>query len=123
MQRNETTGMAVTQLYSDGSTQSLVISPNSVWTYDIVLSAKRIDAGTDAASFKISGAIGRNDTLDSVFLIGNPSTTVVGRTDAQWGAEVEADITTGSLVVKVHGSLGKTVRWVAKIMTLEVAFN
>jgi len=72
MQRNETTGLALTQLYSDGTAENLVISPNSVWTYEILLSAKRIDAGADAASFKIVGAVGRNDTLGSIFLVGNP---------------------------------------------------
>jgi len=123
MQRNETTGLALTQLYSDGDTTDLVITPNSVWTYEILLTAKRVDTGSDAASFKIIGAVGRNDTLDSVFLVGTPSSTVIGRTDSVWDAEVNVDTTTGALAIKVHGSLGKTIRWVAKIMTLEVAFN
>jgi len=123
MQRNETTGLALTQLYSNGIDKDLVISPNSVWTYEILLSAKRIDEGTDAASFKLVGAVGRNVTLDSVFMVGNPSVTVIGRTDSVWDAVVEVDAVTGALVIKVHGSLGKTIRWVAKIMTLEVAFN
>ena len=123
MQRNETTGLALTQLYSDGDTTDLVITPNSVWTYEILLTAKRIDTGSDAASFKIIGAVGRNDSLASVFLVGTPSSTVIGRTDSVWDATVGVDATTGALVIKVHGSLGKTIRWVAKIMTLEVAFN
>ena len=122
MQRNETTGLAVTQLYSNGVDQNLVVGENSVWTYEILLAAKRIDDGFDAASFKIVGAIARNIELNSVALIGTPSITVIGKTDEGWGAAVEADTETGSLVIKVHGSLGKTVRWVAKIMTLEVAF-
>ncbi len=123
MQRNETTGLALTQLYSNGADQNLVITPNSVWTYEILLTAKRIDTGADAASFKIIGSVGRNDTLDSVFMVGTPSTTVIGRTDPLWDAVVGVDTVTGALAIKVHGSLGKTIRWVAKIMTLEVAFN
>lgn len=123
MQRNETTGLALTQLYSNGTDQNLVIAPNSVWTYEILLTAKRIDAGTDAASFKIVGSVGRNETLDSVFMVGTPSTTIIGRTDPVWDALVDVDTATGALAIKVHGSLGKTIRWVAKIMTLEVAFN
>lgn len=123
MQRNETTGLALTQLYSDGAATDLVVSPNSVWTYEILLTAKRVDDGADAASFKIVGAVGRNTSLDSVFMVGTPSTTVIGRTDSIWDALVDVDTVTGALVIKVHGSLGKTIRWVAKITTLEVSFN
>lgn len=123
VQRNTTAGSAVTPLYLNGVDQNLVVSQNSVWTYEILLTSKRIDAGTDAASFKIVGSIGRNTTLSSVFMVGTPSITVIGRTDASWDAIVIADATTGALVVKVNGAVGKTIRWVAKIMTLEVAFN
>ena len=123
IQRNETTGLAITQLFSNGIDENLVVSPNSVWTYDIMISAKRIDAGMDAASFNIVGSAARNDTLDSVFLVGSPSITVIGRTDSVWNAAVEVNTVSGALVIKVQGSLGKTVRWVAKIMTLEVAYN
>jgi hypothetical protein len=123
MQRNTTIGTALTQLFSDGNSQNLVVSQNSVWTYEMVISAKRIDAGSDAASFKVTGAIARNTDMNSVYLIGFPSTTVVGRTDSGWQVFVSADTATGALAVKVKGSLGKTVRWVAKIMTLEVSYN
>ena len=123
IQRNETVDNILTPLFINGVNANLVVAPNSVWTYEIMLSAKRIDAGGDAASFKITGAIGRDASLSSVYLVGTPSKTIVGRTDTGWDAQVQADTSTGALVVKVHGSSGKTVRWVAKIMTLEVAFN
>ena len=123
IQRNETTGTTLTPLYINGVNANLVVSPNSVWTFEITLSAKRIDAGGDAASFKMTGAIARDVLLSSVYLVGNPSKTIVGRTDTGWDAQVQADTATGALLIKVHGSSGKTVRWVAKIMTLEVAFN
>jgi hypothetical protein len=123
MQRNTTIGTALTQLFSDGASQNLIVSPNSVWTYEMVISAKRIDAGSDAASFKVTGAIARNTALSSVYLLGFPSTTVVGRTDSGWQVFVSADTATGALAIKVKGSLGKTVRWVAKVMTLEVSYN
>lgn len=122
MQRNETIGLAITQLYSNGVDADLIITPNSIWTYEILLSAKRIDAGTDGASFKIIGSVGRNTTANSAFMIGTPSITIIGRTDELWNAAVSVE-TNGALAIKVQGSLGKTIRWVAKIMTLEVTYN
>ena len=122
MQRNETTGLAITRLYTNGVDKDLVVGQHSVWTYEILLSAKRIDGGFDAASFKLTGAVARNIELSSVAIVGSPSVTVIGRTDADWDAAIDVDPTVGALVIKVHGSLGKTVRWVAKITTLEVAF-
>jgi hypothetical protein len=122
MQRNTTIGTALTSLYLDGISQSLIVTPNSVWTYEIMLTAKRIDEGLEGASIKIIGSIGRNKTPDSIFLIGNPSITMIGRSDPLWNASVIADITNGALVINVIGSLGKTIRWVAKIMTLEVSY-
>jgi hypothetical protein len=121
--RNTTSGTAVTELFLNGVDQKLIVTPNSVWTYEILLSAKRIDGSNfDAASFKFTGATSRNVSANSVALVGTPSLTIIGRTDATWLPEMAVDLTTGALVVKVKGSLGKTVRWVAKIVTTEVVF-
>lgn len=124
MMRNEipTSGLAWSELFVDGSEQQLIVTPNSVWTYEILVTGKRVDAGQDAASYKITGSISRNSTVDSVFLVGNPSYTIVGRTDTSWEVEVNTDVTTGALTVRVRGALGKTIRWVARILTLEVSF-
>lgn len=121
--RNETTDATQTELFLDGTSERLVITPNSVWTYEILVSAKRTDSGSEAASFKYVGAIGRNVDASSVFLVGRPSATVIGRTDALWTASVSADTANGSLAIKVSGAVGKTVRWVAKIISLEVVYN
>ena len=124
MMRNEvpTAGLAWSELFIDGVASQLIVTPNSVWTYEILVTGKRIDAGQDAASFKITGSLARNTTADSVFLVGNPSYTIVGRTDQTWEVEVNKDIATGALIIRVRGALGKTIRWVARIVTLEVSF-
>lgn len=120
--RNTTIGTAVTELFLNGINQQLIVTPNSVWTFEILVSAKRTDGHFDAASFKITGAVSRNVNKNSVALVGNPSLTIIGRTDSGWTADVGVDTTTGALVIKVVGNLGKTVRWVAKIVTTEVVF-
>ena len=121
--RNRTNGSAITELFLDGTSQQLIVTPNSVWTFEVLLSAKRIDAGFDAASFKITGAVSRNTTANSVALVGTPSFTIIGRTDAMWEPYVEVDLITGALVFKVRGGLGKTIRWVAKVVTTEVVYG
>jgi len=122
VQRNVTPGTAITPLYTDGVAQELIVGPNSIWTYDILLSAKRTNGGNDGASFRLVGAVGRGATPASVFMVGNPSLTVIGQTDPNWTADTAVNTATGALVINVTGGLGKTVRWVAKITTTEVAF-
>jgi hypothetical protein len=122
IQRSTTIGDTITRLYSGINEENLVITQNSVWSYEISLTAKRIDLFGDAASYKIVGAIARDDLLDTVYLVGTPSVTIIGYTDEAWNFTVEADTNTGALAIQVQGSAGKTVRWLAKINTLEVAF-
>jgi hypothetical protein len=123
IERNITMGTAPTRLYLDGIGENLIMSPNSIWTYDILVSAKRTDAGADGASFRITGAVGCNATPSTIFQIGVPSITIIGRTDDNWNAHTSIDAVTGSLIIIVVGNVGKTVRWVAKIDTTEVSFN
>lgn len=121
--RNTTSGAAYTELFLDGVGQRLVVTPHSVWTYEIIVTAKRTDTNTDAAAFKIVGSVARNALPSSVFMVGTTiSITVIGRTDHTWDVYTDTDISTGALTVKVKGAMGKTVRWVAKVETTEVNF-
>lgn len=122
LMRNETTNATPTELFLDGVSQQLIISNNSVWTYEILLSAKRTDAGFDAASFKITGAVSKDVAASTVTLVGTPSNTVTGRTDSTWRPIIGVNSSTGALTINVVGSIGKTVRWVARVVTLEVSF-
>lgn len=121
--RNTTNGAGITELFLDGINQRLVVTQNSVWTYEIIVTAKRTDTNTDAAAFKIIGAVARNTAASSVFMVGTTtSNIVIGRTDSTWDAYTDVDISSGALTVKVKGAMGKTVRWVAKVETTEVNF-
>jgi hypothetical protein len=122
MMRNTTTGTAATQLFMDGAMTQLIVSDNSVWTYEVLVTAKRTDEGGHGGSFKITGAVGKDATSASIFMIGTPSITIVGRTNEIWTASTGVDTSTGALTVNVSGSLGNTVAWVAKIVTTEVIY-
>ena len=120
--RNTTTGTAVTELFLDGASTQLIVGNNAVWTYEILVTAKRTDEGGHGAAFKIIGAVGKDTTADSVFMIGTPSITLIGRTNEIWTAVAGVDTSTGALTVNVSGSLGNTVAWVARITTTEVTY-
>jgi hypothetical protein len=120
--RNTTSGTANTQLYLDGAMTQLIVSDNSVWTYEVLVTAKRTDEGGHGAAFKIVGAVGKDATSSSIFMIGTPSITTIGRTNEIWTASTGVDASTGALTVNVSGSLGNTVAWVAKIVTTEVVY-
>lgn len=122
IQRNTTSGNTPTPLFLDGSGQELIVTINSMWTFDVTISATRTDA-TDYASFKILGAVTRGSTVGSIALLGTPSMTIVGRTDSTWVTSVGVDTSTAALVFAVTGAAGKTIRWVANIMTTEVALG
>ncbi len=120
IQRNITSTNTPTPLYTDGLSQELIVTLNSLWTFDITVSAIRTDA-VDYASFKILGAVTCGATAASISLLGTPTTTVIGHTDSTWTASTSVDTATGALVTTVTGATGKTIRWVANILTTEVA--
>lgn len=121
--RNVTAGTALTELFLDGDTRQVLIGDNTVVTYEILVTAKRTDEGGHGAAFKIVGAVGKDTTADSVFMIGTPSITTIGRTNEIWTAQTGVDTATGALTINVSGSLGNTVAWVAKITTTEVKYG
>ena len=48
--------------------------------------------------------------------------TTVGEDVAGWDATVEADDVNGALAIKVTGTAGITIRWVATVRTTEVTY-
>ena len=120
--RNITTNGTTTDLYLDGTaaTQRLVVGNNSVWTFDILLAARRTDAVGGGAGYRFVGVLRKDGTVASTTLIGAVSKTVIGETDVPWDANCTANATNGDLRVSVNGQVGKTIRWVATVRTSEV---
>ena len=118
--RNITTDATLTELFLDGSAIQLVMPNNSVFTFDILVAARRTDATGGGAAYRFVGVARKDTTSGSVTFIGTPSKTVIGETNTAWDAAVSADTTSGSFRVRVTGEAAKTIRWVATIQTTEV---
>ena len=120
--RNLTTDATVTELFLDGTgaSQRLILPNNSLFTFDILVSARRTDATGGGAAYRFVGVIKKDTTAGSTTFVGTPSKTVIGETNTAWDANVTADTTNGSLRVNVTGEATKTIRWVASVRTSEV---
>lgn len=118
--RNETTDATVTELFLDGAAVQLVMPDNSVFTFDILVAARRTDATGGAAAYRFVGIAKKDATAGSVTFVGTPSKTIIGETNLPWDANVSLDTSTGAFRVIVAGEAAKTIRWVATIQTTEV---
>lgn len=120
--RNSTTDATLTELFLDGAagSQRMVVGNNSVWTFDILVSARRTDATGGGAGYRFMGVLRKDTTAGSITFIGTPSKQVLGETNTAWDAAVSVDTTNGSLRVRVTGEAAKTIRWVAVVHTSEV---
>jgi hypothetical protein len=122
--RAQTTSSTETVLTLNGavanSTNLLVVPNNATVFFEIWLVARRADLDGESASWKISGCIDKAATAGSVAMIGAPNVQLVARDSSAWSTLVDADTVNGALRIKVTGENGKTIRWVAKIDTVEV---
>lgn len=117
--RNITTNNTVTELFLDGSSQRLILPNNSMFAFVIYVAARRTDTTGGYASYKFEGGI-KKDTTNGTTLFQGTSKTLIGETDGVWDANIQADTTNGSLRINVVGQNGKTIRWVATVITTEV---
>lgn len=120
--RNITTTATATELFLDGATgtQRLVVPNNSVWTFDILVAARRTDATGGGAGYRFTGVLRKDTTAGSITFVGTPSKSILGETNTAWDVALSADTTNGSIKVNVTGEAAKTIRWVATVQTSEV---
>ena len=118
--RNITTNAIATELFLNGSNQSLVIPNNSVVSFSITIAARRTDTTGGGAGYKFDGVVMKDTTSASISLIGIPSKTVLGETNKPWDVTLTTNTTNGSLKISVIGEAFKTIRWVATVLTTEV---
>jgi hypothetical protein len=118
--RNETTDNTLTELFINGTSEKIVMPNNSVFTFDILVAARRTDATGGGAAYRFVGVARKDATAGSITFIGTPSKTVIGETNAAWDAAVSVDTVNGAFRVRVTGENAKTIRWVATVTTTEV---
>mgnify|MGYP000285286688 CR=1 FL=1 len=118
--RNITTNNTATELFLDGSAVRLALPDTASFFFKIDVVGRRTDAAGGNAAYTFTGIIKRDAGVATTALVGSVSKTVVAETNTPWDASVTADTTNGSLKINVTGENAKTVRWVAKIETVEV---
>ena len=118
--RNITTNATSTELFLNGTNQSLVTPNNSVISFSITVAARRTDITGGGAGYKFDGVVIKDTTSASISFIGIPSKTVLGETNKPWDVTLTTNTTNGSLKISVIGEAFKTIRWVATVLTTEV---
>jgi len=121
--RCSTTNGTQTVMTSDGSAQDtynhLSLPNDTTYAFSALIVARRTDANDESAGWKIEGVIDRNATAGTTALVGSIIITTIGG-DSSWSVDAVADTAYGSLKILVTGEASKTIRWVAKVDTVEV---
>ena len=130
--RRETTDATPVVLYFDGGTTAtltgggtnvLTIPVNRAYYIDIKVVARRNDSPEEMACFTFRGLVVRNTANDAWFPAALTSDTPVKVTATTWNATVTLDTsnaTNNYLKITVTGAAGQTIRWVARLDTVEV---
>jgi hypothetical protein len=118
--RGVTTNATQTNLYLDGSSKNITINARTTSKFNINIVARRTDGGGEqSAAYQIKGLIQR-EGANSAAIVGSITVTTIAEDVAGWDVTAEADTTTDSLVIKVTGAGGSTIRWAASVDLIEV---
>ena len=117
-----TTNALSKELFMDGpgGTQRVVLADDSTWMFTIHLAAHRTDDVDGHAGFFIKGVVYRGAGAATVALQGVAHKEVIARSNASWDVNIGVNTADGGLQVLVTGEAGKTIRWLARIETVEL---
>ena len=117
--RRQTTNATPASLFLDGASQRLTIASGRAVAFDMLVVARSNTNLT--AGYRIWGVIG--DTAGTTTMIG-ASGQVLGEDPgaSSWDAVAAADDTNDALDIRVTGAASTTIRWVAMVHTVEVAW-
>lgn len=120
--RTHTVNNLPTEVFLDGTDGSarLLMPDNSTWIYKVTIVGHRTDIADGHAGYTIEGVAFRGNGVGTVSLLGKPSKTILAESNIPWDANIAADTTYGSLSITATGQVGKTIRWVVLVETVEV---
>ncbi len=106
-------------LYLDGLTKQMVLSENTGWTFEIMVTGLK-NAGTAYFSYKINGFIQRDGSNNTTLRASNVTTII--ESDANFNCQVIADDTNEALEIQVTDAVGSSdlIIWAAKVDIIEV---
>ena len=114
-----TTGNNQTEIFVNGSANNRIpISANVISYYTVDVAARRTDTAGEYAAFHLKAAASNNN--NSVADVGTVYEIVVGRSDANYLADIQANNTYKSINMYVTGDTGRTINWRAVVTVLEV---
>ncbi len=117
--RRTTTDATVSELFLNGASGRLTLLADSTWAFSIMVVARRTDANGESAGYKFEGVCDR-DSGGSTALVGTVTKTVLAEDTAAWDCDVDVDAATFSLRIRVTGEAAKTIRWVARVVLVQV---
>lgn len=114
-----------TELFLDGTglgggTQRLLLVDDSTWTFKATITGHRTDSSDGHAGYTIEGVIYKMSGANTISFVGKPTITVIAESNRQWDVNVYADTTNGSLKITTTGQVGKQIRWLAQVTTVEI---
>ena len=116
--QRETDDDSLTELFLDRFSERITLAADRVMTFDVLVVGSHRFGGGSSAGYQVAGVIRNIGGVTS--FVSTPVTTVLGENVAGWDVQVVANDASDALVIKVQGSSGTTVRWVASVRTVEV---
>ena len=117
--RNVTTNNAATELFLDGNSSRLTLPVNHTMVFEIVIAARR-DANNQSAGYYFRGVI-KNYGGETSF-VQSPETVTLGEDTSVWNVTLNDSNTYDALIIQVRGEENTTIRWVATVRAVEVAW-
>ena len=114
-----TTGASSTNLGIAGG--AVFLPNNTTWSFHVRVIARRTDATGENMDWTFDGIISRDANAASTALVGDVVVSPRTGVTTAWDCTVTANATDGSLQINVTGEAAKTIRWVARIETVEVS--
>lgn len=105
------------EIFLDASSTRISLDDDTTMMFEADI-VGRDTTGTKHCAFRLSGVI--NKTSGTTVLVNNVSETIVAETVAAWNAVALADTVNNTLVIKVTGEAGTTIKWTAFVKTVSI---
>ena len=99
----------------------VILEDNKMNAFRVMVVASNDDQ-SEGAAYEFKGLIRKKATAASTSILGSITKTVIAESVPAWDAAVSADTANGALKIMVTGQADKSIRWVAFIEFIEVAF-
>jgi hypothetical protein len=123
--RRSTADATQSTLFADGATGfasgNLLELPNSSAFYFCAEVVARDNATGNCGVYEVKGMVKRGASAAATSVGGVVTTTIYEDAGAAaWDVTAQADTTNGALLIRVTGAAATTIKWVARIRTVEV---